>query len=250
MIQLRNISFDHQRTPIFRGLSLEIGDGEKWAIIGPSGCGKTTLLSIMCGLVKPKSGEVVVNGSLLLKPSRTTGLILQEYGLLPWATVQQNILLGLQVQLFYKGKPFTKAKDLANDAYFDWVNKLGLSDLQSKYPHQLSGGQKQRVAIARALVQRPSILLLDEPFSALDTPTRESLAAEIRQYTKANHASLVFVTHSLPEALDLCDHALVFVDAPANQFSIVHFDKSLTPEQSIQQLRALMPANENLGRPT
>ena len=237
MIELSGVSFDHLRTPIFRDLNLKIGRGEKWAIIGPSGCGKTTLLSLVCGLNRPKAGQVMVDGTPLVKPRRSTGLILQDYGLLPWATIEQNILLGLQVQEFYNGHPFAKLDPRSVPAYREWVEKLGLTNLQTKYPNQLSGGQKQRAAIARALVSNPNILLLDEPFSALDSATRESLLEEIRAYTDANQTTMLFVTHSLNEAIDLCDHAMIFQDAPNNKFELLMPQPGQAREERITQVR-------------
>ena len=240
MIQLSKVSFDHQRTTIFRELDLEFGRAERWAIIGPSGCGKTTLLSLICGLAKPKTGTVMVEGTLLIKPRRTTGLILQDYGLLPWATLRQNILLGLQVQQFYSGNPFASPIQVQTPNYPLWVQKLGLENLQEKYPHQLSGGQKQRVAIARALVSQPNLLLLDEPFSALDGPTREALLQEIRTYTAENGTTLLLVTHSISEAIDLCEKAIIFQDAANNRFQFIDLRAGNSREQKIAQIRQWM----------
>lgn len=240
MIDLQNISFDHHKTPIFKELSLKIGKGETWAIVGPSGCGKTTLLSLVCGLLKPKAGQVMIDGMLLIKPRKQTGLILQDYGLLPWATIRDNILLGKKLQQFGLSTLFESNQRFETPEYDGWITKLGLCDLQEKYPHQLSGGQKQRAAIARTFILNPDLILLDEPFSALDGPTREALIEEIRSYISEQHTTLLMVTHSIDEAFVLCDHFLVILDAPNNSFETIHLESGTDRAETIERVKHLM----------
>ena len=162
--------------PVFEDFSWEMGPGEAWAVLGPSGCGKTTLLYLLAGLLRPQSGEVRLAGAPLRRPRPATGLILQDYGLLPWATVRQNAALGLDIRRFYgpdgKHAPPTLQDFLDVDAL---LNRLGLAEVGGQYPQQISGGQRQRTAIARTLALQPDLLLMDEPFSSLDAPTRQSL---------------------------------------------------------------------------
>lgn len=221
---------------------MKIGKGDSWAIIGPSGCGKTTLLSLVCGLIKPKSGQVMIDGLKLIKPRKHTGLILQDYGLLPWATIRENILLGKKLQQFGWPTLVKPTSRFFSTDYADWITKLGLLHQQDNYPHQLSGGQKQRTAIARAFMQDPDLILLDEPFSALDGPTREDLVTEIRSYIASHNTTLLMVTHSIEEAFALCDHFLIFVDAPANLFEIITIDRTQDNTETLLKVKQMMRA--------
>lgn len=212
MIQFQKVSFSYKKTPLFHDLSLTIGRGEKWVVVGPSGCGKSTLLNLISALAKPTDGRILINGQLLQKPRYKTGLILQDYGLLPWSTVRENILLGKRLQGRSRESFTGKFNTNTMPEYQKWVAELRLSDLQYKFPHQLSGGQKQRAAIARTFILNPDLILLDEPFSALDEPTRKDLSAEIETYCAQTGATLVMVSHSIQEAAQLCDHMLVITD--------------------------------------
>lgn len=228
MIEITNLTFTYGRgVPIFDGFDWQVEDGEAWAVIGPSGCGKSTLLYLLAGLRRPTDGEVCIAGECVHQPRPQTGLILQDHGLLPWATVSANARLGLTIRNFYgpdgrhapKGTRIDKAG--INQQVTHWLQRLGISDLAQKYPAQISGGQRQRTAIARTLVLQPDLLLMDEPFSALDAPTREdlqNLTIELRQ-----EASLttVIVTHNIEEAVFLGRRILVLRQPPNRQARII-----------------------------
>jgi NitT/TauT family transport system ATP-binding protein len=171
-------------------------------VVGPSGCGKSTLLSLIAGLLAPTGGSLKVAGAPP-RPNRPgTALILQDYGLLPWKTVRQNAALGLQI------------RRLPADAADRALREVGLADLANRWPHQLSGGQRQRVAIARALALDPDLLLMDEPFSALDELTREEMQELLLQIHRRRQTSLVIVTHSIAEAVFLGRQILVLSPRP------------------------------------
>ncbi len=171
-------------------------------MVGPSGCGKTTLLSLIAGLQQPSEGELLVAGQPVQPRRPGTALILQDYGLLPWKTVRQNAALGLQI----RGLPPERA-DRA-------LAEVGLAGLERRWPHQLSGGQRQRVAIARALALEPDLLLMDEPFSALDALTREEMQELLLSIWRRRGTSLVIVTHSIAEAVFLGQQILVLTPLP------------------------------------
>ena len=205
MIQVNHLSFSYPRSaPVFQDFSWQVERGETWAILGQSGCGKTTLLYLLAGLLKPTSGEILIDGQPLDRPRPRTGLILQDYGLLPWATVRENVNLGLKVREFYgpDGTHSPRSREKAPDTKI-WLGRLGLSDLVNKYPAQISGGQRQRVAIARTLALNPDLLLMDEPFSSLDAVTREDLQSLTLQLCSEQGITMVIVTHSIEEAAGL-----------------------------------------------
>jgi len=205
MIQIDSLTFGYSPTsPLFDGFNLFIERGETWAILGPSGCGKTSLLYLLAGLKFPTSGKISIDGQSLARPRPRSGLILQDYGLLPWSTVYENIELGLKVRSFYgpDGRHTPKnyfPKDNANH----WLERLGLSDVADKFPAQISGGQRQRTAIARTLALEPDLLLMDEPFSALDAVTREDLQNLTLVLSAEQNLTLVIVTHAIEEAASL-----------------------------------------------
>lgn len=180
----------------------QINDHERWALIGPSGCGKTTLLYLLAGLKKPSSGTVVCQGKVAEAPMAGVSFIQQHYGLFRWKTVRSNLAL----PLILKKTP----RRVVADKVAREVQRLGLEGLENKYPSQLSGGQCQRVAIGRTLIDEPKVLLMDEPFSALDALTREKLQEEVLQLSEESGVTLVLVTHSIEEAVYVCDHLLVY----------------------------------------
>jgi len=216
MIQLRSITFAYpDQPPIFQDFSWEIGRGETWAVLGPSGCGKSTLLSLLAGLVFPNSGEILIDGQALTRPRPHTGLIIQEYGLLPWATVRQNAELGQRIRTFYGPDGKHAPEDFRPEqSVTPWLERLGLLPLADKYPGQLSGGQRQRTAIARTLSLSPDLLLMDEPFSSLDAPTRESLQALTLTLQAEQNLTLVIVTHAIEEAAILGERILLLGKPP------------------------------------
>jgi NitT/TauT family transport system ATP-binding protein len=217
MITVEALTFYYQSTPVFEDFNWRVQHGDSWAVLGPSGCGKSTLLALLAGLRFPSAGKVCINGEKLLRPRPHTGLILQDYGLLPWATVRQNAGLGLKVRRFYGTDGIHAPRDRSPGQSVDsWLERLGLSAVADKYPAQLSGGQRQRTAIARTLVLKPDLLLMDEPFSSLDTPTRESLQTLTLELAAEQGLTLVLVTHSIEEAA-LLGRAILVLNEPPNR---------------------------------
>ncbi|MBM9521161.1 ATP-binding cassette domain-containing protein [Desulforhopalus vacuolatus] len=195
-----------QSESVYQDFSLTIGRGEAWSIIGPSGCGKSTLLLLLAGLNRSLSGRIIIDGEEIVRPRPRTGLVLQDHGLLPWATVAENTRLGLKIRHFYgpdgRHSPLEMETDPvkceARVQY--WLEWLGIAALQEKYPSQLSRGQRQRAAIARTLVLEPDLLLLDEPFSALDAPIREELQRVMAGFHEESGLTSITVTHDIEEA--------------------------------------------------
>ncbi len=216
MIQLASLTFGYSHaSPLFQNFNWEIQRGETWAILGSSGCGKTTLLYLLAGLRAPNAGQVLVDGDSLTRPRPRTGLILQDYGLLPWATVRENAELGLRVRGFYgpDGKHTPVDFQAENNVPY-WLERLGLSEVEEKFPSQISGGQRQRTAIARTLALQPDLLLMDEPFSSLDAITREDLQNLTISLCEEQNLTLVIVTHAIEEAASLGKKILLLDAAP------------------------------------
>ena len=231
MIEVRDLAAayyaDGSKRIIFEGLSLKVTPNTRLSIIGPSGCGKTTLLYLLSGLKRPERGEVLFNGERIEGPRGEVAIILQHYGLLPWKTVFENASLGLRI----KGYPERAVAEVV----LPILRTLEIDHLLHRYPKQVSGGEKQRVAIARALALRPSLLLMDEPFSSLDALTRENLQNLILSVCLRNALTLIHVTHSFEEAVFLGDRVLVMngqgrhvvpIERPPGPESSVDFRKS------------------------
>jgi NitT/TauT family transport system ATP-binding protein len=223
MIELDSLTYAYaQNTPVFRDFSWQAGRGEAWSVLGPSGCGKTTLLYLLAGLRTPTAGRLLIDGQPLTRPRPHTGLILQDYGLLPWATVRQNAELGLRVRGFYGPDGTHAPEDFQPAVEVDpWLERLGLAAHQDKYPSQLSGGQRQRTAIARTLAMQPDLLLMDEPFSSLDAPTRESLQSLTLELWAEHNLTLVVVTHNIEEAAVLGSRILLLGQPPNTRAQVL-----------------------------
>lgn len=222
MINIRSLTFEfNNHSPLFQNFNWNISRGETWAILGPSGCGKTTLLYLLAGLKFPTAGEVTINGERILRPRPQSGLILQDYGLLPWSTVRENVALGLNVRKFYgaDGK-HTPDDFIPKDNIESWIQRLGLSEVADKFPGQLSGGQRQRTAIARTLALEPDLLLMDEPFSSLDAITREDLQNLTLSLCEEQNITLVIVTHAIEEAAVL-GKKILLLDMPPNANALI-----------------------------
>ncbi len=217
MLELNSLTFTYPAAvPVFQNYTWKVRRGERWAILGPSGCGKTTLLYILAGLRFPTEGELLINGQILTRPRPHSGLILQEYGLLPWATVRENVELGLRIRGFYgpDGTHAPKGKELPPRNAAKWVTRLGLEELAHQYPSQISGGQRQRTAIARTLSLGPDLLLMDEPFSSLDAVTRSDLQNLTLELCHEQNLTLVMVTHSIEEAAIMGEKILLLGNPP------------------------------------
>lgn len=195
MVEVKNLAVSYDIEKALDDVSFTIEKNTTCAIIGPSGCGKTTLLYCLAGLLAPKSGSTMIYGENITGIRKDTALILQDYGLFPWKTVWKNVALGLQIR--------GMAKQQQNELVDGILKELGLEQHKHKYPMQLSGGQKQRVGIARALAQKPDLLLMDEPSSALDAISKENLQNLILKLYKAHPMTIMLVTHSIEEAVFL-----------------------------------------------
>lgn len=201
---------------VLEDVSFDIGKGSFVSLLGPSGCGKTTLLRIIHGLVQPNEGEVLIDGERVCEPSATRAMVFQEFNLLPWRTVLRNIELGLELQ----GANRRARRKAASDI----LKRVGLEGFEQYYPHQLSGGMKQRVGLARALCISPTYLFMDEPFGALDPQIRELMQIELLKLLDAHQKTVLFVTHSVDEAIFLSDRILVFTARPGRILSAIDID--------------------------
>lgn len=210
MIDVSNVTIsfeeENQTHVILDDVSLNIEKGEFICLLGPSGCGKSTLLNAMAGFLKPTSGEIKIENQIVQKPSMKYVTIFQNYGLLPWRTVQKNVELGLETQKYSKEK---KAKIASH-----YLKMVRLEHAAKKRPAQLSGGMQQRVAIARALAVEPDILFMDEPFGALDAITRMKLQTDILEIAQDTKKTVVFVTHDIEEAVFLADRIVIMSANP------------------------------------
>ncbi len=211
ILSFEGVSLTYQtpegETQALQNVSFSVREGEFVSIVGPSGCGKTTILSLISGLLLPSSGTVIVNGKPVTGRVNDTGYMLQRDQLFDWRTLRQNVSLGLEIR---------KIKTPESMAYADGLlEKYGLKDFASHYPRQLSGGMRQRVALIRTLAFRPSVLLLDEPFSALDFQTRLSVCEDVSQIIRSEKKTALLVTHDISEAVSMSDRVLVLSPRPA-----------------------------------
>ena len=214
----------HQHV-VFEDVSLEIHRREFVCIIGSSGCGKSTFIRIVAGLDEATGGEILLDGKPVSGPGPDRGMVFQGYTLFPWRTVKQNVMFGLEMQ----GKSSAEAESTARE----WLDMVGLSPFEDAYPHELSGGMKQRVAIARALANEPRILIMDEPFGALDALTRAKMQAYLLQIWKKVDVTILFITHDLEEAIYLSDRILVLGGSPGGirEFIENPVPRPRTPQQ-------------------
>ena len=210
-IQARNVNLTFRppnRAPVraLGNFDIDVGEGEFVSIVGPSGCGKSTFLNILLGLIRPDSGELLMHGKKISGPGTDRAMVFQEFGLLPWRTVAHNIELGLEL----KKVPGAKRRAIAARL----VALVGLGGFESHYPHELSGGMKQRVGLARALATDPDVLLMDEPFAALDAQTRDLMQVELLRIWREAKKTVLFVTHQIDEAIYLSDRVMVMSKRP------------------------------------
>lgn len=252
MINLENITFSYDsKSLIFKDFNWNADEGEAWSILGPSGCGKTTLLYLLAGLYFPNKGRILIEGNPIVKPRIRTGLILQNYGLLPWGTVRHNAELGIKIRKLY-GQDGRKPEDvkLIVDS---WLKRLGIDHVQDHYPSQISVGQRQRTAIARSFVLEPDLLLMDEPFSSLDAPTREGLQHLTTELWIEHKITLVIVTHAIEEAV-LLGKKILLLGSPPNMDAVIidnpmantkDFRSTSDYNRICRKLRKMMDENSN-----
>ena len=190
------------------GVNINVMNNELAVLLGPSGCGKSTLLRLIAGLEQPEQGEILVDGLPVTGPSRHRGMIFQDYALFPWRTVLQNVEFGPELA----GETTQARRKLA----VDLIQVVGLEGFENRYPHELSGGMQQRVAIARVLINRPELVLMDEPFASLDAQTRSSMQRQLLQILNRHQTTILFVTHSVEEALILADSIYLMSPRPGH----------------------------------
>jgi NitT/TauT family transport system ATP-binding protein len=206
-------AFTRERVLALDGLSLDVAAGEFVTMVGPSGCGKSTLLGILAGLVTPTRGEVLVDGRPVTGPGRDRGVVFQEFAILPWRTVERNIAHGLEIQGVSRSERAAIVRR--------FVELIGLQGFENKYPHELSGGMRQRVAVARTLAANPEVMLMDEPFAAVDAQTRITLQEELNAIAQATRKTILFVTHNVEEAVFLADRCCVLSRRPGRVKALV-----------------------------
>ena len=215
LVRFENVSLTYHdktgETLALDCLDFEVRRGELLGVVGPSGCGKTTVLSIISSIIKPSSGEVFIDGARPEDSRDVCGYMLQRDELFPWLTISQNVLLGAKIK---------KMKDRREYAYA-LLDKYGLGDFKDRYPSQLSGGMRQRVALIRTLATSPELLLLDEPFGALDFQTRLNVVEDVHSIIKNEKKTAVFVTHDISEAISMCDRIIILSARPAKVKKIV-----------------------------
>jgi len=220
LIEIRGLTKTYKtrdgEVPSLKPLDLDIEDGEFVAVVGPSGCGKSTLLKLVAGLMPPTDGEITIDGKKVVEPPDDVGIVFQSPVLLAWRTVLRNVMMPVEVRGLDREIHLARARQLLATA--------GLSDFENKYPWQLSGGMQQRTAICRALVHDPKIVLMDEPFGALDAMTRERMNLELQRIHHETEKTILLITHSIPEAVFLADRVVVMSERPGAIAAIYDVD--------------------------
>ena len=211
----------------FQDLTLEVRPNEALCVVGPSGCGKTTLLRCLAGLIAPSEGRVYLDGEPMTAPDPSVVMVFQHFGLFPWKTVFDNVAYGLKV----RGIP----RNQWPEAVKPYIDLVGLTGFESMYPYQLSGGMQQRAGLARALALKPQVLLMDEPFGALDAQTRELMQEELVRILEKEQRTLVFITHSIDEAIVLGDRIVVMSTRPGRIREVL--DVGLPRPRNVQEAR-------------
>jgi NitT/TauT family transport system ATP-binding protein len=217
-----------QRYTAVRDTTLVVGEGEFVAVVGPTGCGKSTLLNVAAGLLQPSAGRVLVRGEPLAGLNRGAGYIFQADALMPWRNALRNVVAGLE----FRGVDRREAAERGER----WLRRVGLGGFADRYPHQLSGGMRKRVALAQTLILDPEILLMDEPFSALDVQTRQLMENELLELWSADRKSVVFITHDLEEAISLSDRVVVLSAGPETR-PIGEFAIDLPRPRDVSEIR-------------
>ena len=211
-----------RRFAALEDVTLDVCEGEFLALVGPSGCGKSTLLDLLGGLTPPTSGRILLDGRPITEPARDRGIVFQQYALFPWRTAAQNVEFGLDIAGL-------KARERRSRA-LHYLDLVGLAAFADRYPHELSGGMKQRVAIARSLAYDPEVLLMDEPFAALDAQTRETLQGELLRIWRTTGKTIVFITHGIDEAVVLGQRVAIMTSRPGRIKQVIDVPDKLHSE--------------------
>ncbi len=225
IVSVRGISKTYGDVEALRGVDLDFPRGKLTSLLGPSGCGKTTLLKIIAGLIDRDAGTVTVNGKAVSAPGPERAFVFQDFALLPWATVLRNVAFGLEL----RGSSRAERESTARH----YVNEVGLSGFENKYPHELSGGMRQRVGLARALAVDADVLLLDEPFSAVDEQNRRKFQEDLISLRATQNKTFIFVTHSIEEAVYISDRIVLLSPRPGRVSQIIEpdIDRSVHPDR-------------------
>lgn len=225
---LGHLKEDLQPISALKDINLDVKQGEFMVIVGPSGCGKSTLLDLLAGLTKPSSGQILLDGKAITGPNLDRGIVFQQYALFPWKTTLANVEFGLEA----KGVPRKERREKA----LAFLHLVGLKGFENRYPHEISGGMKQRVAIARSLAYDPEVLLMDEPFAALDAQTRETLQSELLRIWEATKKTIIFITHGIEEAVYLGQRVAVMTSRPGRIKQVI--DIPFQSRRSEEDLRS------------
>jgi NitT/TauT family transport system ATP-binding protein len=221
-VEARGVSVEYERTRekstliALEDFNLEVREGEFLAIVGPSGCGKSTFLNVVAGLVEPAAGDITVYGKPVTGPGPDRAVVFQDYALMPWRTVEKNVRFGLEMQGRVDSDTGAKVAK--------YIKMVGLAGFEKSYPRELSGGMRQRVGLARALVTEPRLLLMDEPFAAVDAMTREIMQEELTKIVAATGQPIIFITHGVDEAVTLADRIAVVTNRPGRIKEIIEVD--------------------------
>ena len=212
-VSVRGVSKNYGDVEALKNMSLDFPRGQLTSLLGPSGCGKTTLLKIIAGLLKSDSGEIIVNGKKVTGPGPNRAFVFQDFALLPWANVLRNVAFGLELRGVAKSEREAKAEK--------YIKDVGLAGFERSYPHELSGGMRQRVGLARALAVDAKVLLLDEPFSAVDEQTRRKFQEDLLALVANENKTFIFVTHSIEEAVYVSDQIAILLPRPSRVSEII-----------------------------
>ena len=212
-VSVKGIYKNYGDVEALRDMSLDFPKGQLTSLLGPSGCGKTTLLKIIAGLLQPNQGEVYVNGQIVSEPGPDRAFVFQDFALMPWASVLKNVAFGLELRKVAK----SEREDIARK----YIKEVGLDGFENSYPHELSGGMRQRVGLARALSVDSPVLLMDEPFSAVDEQTRRKFQEDLLQLVKEESKTFIFVTHSIEEAVYVSDQVAILLPRPSRVSEII-----------------------------
>ena len=223
-VEVRGICKNYGEIEALRLIDLDFPRGKLTTLLGPSGCGKTTLLKIIAGLVEPTSGDVRVNGKIVTGPGPERAFVFQDFALMPWATVMRNVAFGLEL----KGMGKAERQAIARH----YIAEVGLTGFEDSYPHELSGGMRQRVGLARAFAVNAEVLLLDEPFSAVDEQNRRKFQEDLLQLVEKERKTFIFVTHSIEEAVYVSDRIVLLSRRPSRVAQIIdpRIDRTASPD--------------------